>query len=98
MDELQARARRQLDGLHDFQDGLASILVREESADGLVTVAVDGNGALRELRLAPGIDRLGGAGVGAAIVSTAALAAQRAFARRAALTETFVATFAGLVE
>lgn len=44
MDELEARANAQLDGLYEFNEKLTAILVRETSPDDLVTAEVDGNG------------------------------------------------------
>ncbi|MGC4933624.1 YbaB/EbfC family DNA-binding protein [Gordonia sp. DT30] len=98
MDELESRAATQLGRLHDFADGLARIRVRETSADDLITVEVDGSGAMTGLWFADGANELGGARLGSATVATAMLAAQRAFAGRAALTEDFTASFAELVE
>ncbi|MGX7697869.1 YbaB/EbfC family DNA-binding protein [Gordonia polyisoprenivorans] len=98
MDELESRATTQLGRLHDFSDELARIRVRESSADDLITVEVDGSGAMTGLWLADGAGELGGARLGSGIVATAMLAAQRAFARRAAMTEDFTASFAELVQ
>ncbi|MGW0039062.1 YbaB/EbfC family DNA-binding protein [Gordonia sp. NPDC003376] len=97
MDELEARAAAQLGRLREFGEQLARIRVRETSADDTVTIEVDGNGALLGLWLADGMDRLGGTRLGETVVTTAALAAQRAFAARAALTEDFTDSFTELV-
>ena len=98
MDELEARANAQLNCLYDAQERLAAISVRETSADDLVTVEVDGVGALTALWLAPGANDLGGRRLGEVIVTTAALAAQRALARHAAITEDFTESFPDLME
>ncbi|NDK91951.1 YbaB/EbfC family nucleoid-associated protein [Gordonia desulfuricans] len=98
MDELEARAAAQLGRLREFGEQLARIRVRETSADDAVTVEVDGNGVLLGLWLADGMERLGGARLGETIVTTSALAAQRAFAARAAVTEEFTDSFTELVE
>ncbi|MEE3850994.1 YbaB/EbfC family DNA-binding protein [Gordonia sp. LSe1-13] len=97
MDELEARANAQLNSLYELNEKYAAISVRETSADDLVTVEVDGVGALTGLWLAHGANELGGARLGEQIVATAALAAQRAFAKRAAITEEFNESFAELV-
>lgn len=44
MDELEARARRQLDGLHEVNERLAAISARETSPGDHVTAEVDGPG------------------------------------------------------
>ncbi|MGV9713778.1 YbaB/EbfC family nucleoid-associated protein [Gordonia sp. NPDC003424] len=96
MDELEARARAQLNRLHELDESLSGIEVRETSVDDLVAVEVDGVGALTGLWLAPGANELGGTRLGDLIVATAARAAQRAFAVRAAVTEEFAESFAEL--
>ena len=98
MDELESRAASQLGRLHDFSDGLRRISVRESSTDDLITVEVNGNGAMTGLWLGSGANELGATALGETIVATATRAAQRAFARRAALTEDFADSFAELVQ
>ncbi|GAA1479960.1 hypothetical protein GCM10009624_04000 [Gordonia sinesedis] len=98
MDELEARAHAQLDRMHEVNEKLGAVVVRETSPDDLVTVEVDGVGALTGLWLADGANELGGDRLGEQIVATAALAAQRAFAQRAAITEDFTTSFAELLE
>ncbi|MGV9672643.1 MULTISPECIES: YbaB/EbfC family DNA-binding protein [unclassified Gordonia (in: high G+C Gram-positive bacteria)] len=95
MDELEARAASQLGRLQDFSEALAAISVRETSADDLVTVEVDGSGALTGLWLADIPAGFGGTRLGESIAATAMRAAHRAFARRAELTEDFAAAFTG---
>jgi hypothetical protein len=97
MDELEARANAQLNSLHDLNERYAAIVVRETSADDLVTVEVDGVGALTGLWLASGANELGATRLGEQIVATSALAAQRAFAKRAVITEEFNESFAELL-
>ena len=97
MDELEARARAQLSRMQDFSDRLGAITVRETSPDGLVSIEVDGVGGVREIVLSPHADRLGAARLGETVVATAALAAQRAFAQRARVTEEFAESFAELL-
>ncbi|MCH5642225.1 MULTISPECIES: YbaB/EbfC family nucleoid-associated protein [unclassified Gordonia (in: high G+C Gram-positive bacteria)] len=97
MDELEARAQAQLNGLHEFSEKLGSIAVRATSPDDLVTAEVDANGALTGLWLASGANELGATRLGEQIVATAAMAAQRAFAQRAAATDEFNEAFADLL-
>ncbi len=98
MDELEARANAQLNSLYEAKERFAAISVRESSPDDLVTVEVDGVGSLTGLWLAPGANELGGRRLGEVIVSTAALAAQRAFAKHAAITEDFTEAFGDLIQ
>ncbi len=97
MDELEARAQRQLDGLRDFEEKLRAISVRATSSDGLVTVEVDAKGALVDLRLEHGANELGAGRLADQIVTTAALAAQKAYAKVAAVTEEFNESFGDLL-
>ncbi|MYR08828.1 YbaB/EbfC family DNA-binding protein [Gordonia sp. SID5947] len=97
MDELESRANAQLNSMYELSEKLVAISVRETSSDDLVTVEVNGFGALTGLSLAPGANDLGGPRLGEEIVGTAALAAQRAFARRALITQEFNESFAELL-
>ena len=97
MDELEARAQRQLDGLHGFQEKLRAISVRETSSDGLVTAEVDGKGALVDLEFAYGANELGASRLADQVVTTAALAAQKVYARIAAVTEEFNESFGDML-
>lgn len=92
MDELQARAHAQLNALRDYSENLDRVRVRASSENGLVTAEVNGAGGLVGLQLSPDATAVGGQRLGAA----AALAAQRAFARRAALTDEFRTSFADM--
>lgn len=98
MDDLEARANTQLDRLHELHESLSAISVRETSDDKLVTVEVDGSGALTGLWLASGANDLGGARLGELIVATAAHAAALAFARHVAITEEFGDSFGALLD
>ncbi|MFW0792222.1 YbaB/EbfC family nucleoid-associated protein [Gordonia sp. CPCC 205515] len=97
MDEIEARASAQLDRMHELNDALSSIRVRETSDDGLVTVQVDGTGALTGLWLADAATALGGQRLGDLIVATAGHAAAQAFARHVAITDEFRVSFGDLV-
>ncbi|MBD0022778.1 YbaB/EbfC family DNA-binding protein [Gordonia pseudamarae] len=97
IDELESRARTQLSRMQDFSDRLGAIAVRETSPDGMVSIEVDGVGGVRGIELSPQAGRLGASRLGETIVATAALAAQRAFARRARITEEFTESFAELL-
>lgn len=97
MDELEARAAVQLGRLRDFGEAMSSIRVRESDSDDVISVEVDGNGALVGLWMTDGANELGATGLGERIASVALIAAQRAFAQRAALTEEFTAEFGELM-
>ncbi|MEV6427878.1 YbaB/EbfC family nucleoid-associated protein [Nocardia sp. NPDC051463] len=89
MDELEARAHRRLNRMRDLADEMTAVRARETSPDGVVTVVVDGSGALRELELSTGITKLSPAEFERVLVSTAGQAALRAFAERAELVTAF---------
>ncbi|MFQ6324611.1 YbaB/EbfC family nucleoid-associated protein [Nocardia sp. CWNU-33] len=89
MDELEARAHRRLNRMRDLADEMTAVRVRETSPDGVVTVVVDGSGALQELELSTGITKLSPAEFEHVLVSTAGQAARRAFAERAELVTAF---------
>ncbi len=97
MDELEARARRQLDQLHAVNEKLAAISVQETSPGDHVTAEVNGVGELTGLWFAPFAPDLGADTLGELIVATAGIAASRAFARRAAILEDFNESFSELV-
>jgi hypothetical protein len=97
MDELEARARTQLDRLRDVNEQLAAISERETSPDDRVTAEVDGVGSMTGLWFAPSAHEIGAAELGHLVVATAAVAAGRAFTRRAAVLEDFNESFADLV-
>ncbi|PXW31034.1 YbaB/EbfC family nucleoid-associated protein [Nocardia sp. 348MFTsu5.1] len=97
MDELEARARAQLDRLHEVNERLTAIAARETSPGDHVTAEVNGIGELTGLWFAPSAPQLGAGPLGDLIVSTAGVAAGRAFARRAEILEEFNESFADLV-
>lgn len=97
MDELEARARAQLDGLREVNEKLAAISVRETSPDDRVTAEVDGVGALTGLWFSPTAHAIGATELGDLVVATASTAAAHAFARRAAVLEDFNESFTELV-
>lgn len=94
---MQARAAAQLGRLQDFADDLGAIRVRTSSDDGLVTVESDAAGSMTGLWLDEGVGVLDGRRLGEVIVATATVAAQQAFAQRAAATDDFTASFTELV-
>lgn len=98
MDELEARARRQLDQLHDVNENLSAISARETSPGEHVTAEVNGIGELTGLWFAPSAPTLGADVLGELIVATAGVAAGRAFGRRAAILEDFNESFSELME
>ncbi|MFW0797743.1 YbaB/EbfC family nucleoid-associated protein [Gordonia sp. CPCC 205515] len=97
MDELEARARRQLDSLNSVSERMASVRVSERSPDGEVLAVVDGNGALIDLEFSDRISMLTGKQLEQLVVATANVACQKAFASRAQIIEEFNAEFADLV-
>nr|WP_202422594.1 YbaB/EbfC family nucleoid-associated protein [Gordonia sp. SID5947] len=97
MDELEARARRQLDSLTDVNERLARIVATETSPDGEVRADVDGMGALVGLQLSDRVGKLTGKQLEQLIIATANVACQKAFAQRAKIYEEFSEEFAGLV-
>ncbi|MGW5315398.1 YbaB/EbfC family nucleoid-associated protein [Nocardia thailandica] len=89
MDELVARVRDQLYRLQDLQEATAGIRVEETSADGAVTVVVDGAGALIGLELSGAVGTLTPAEFEQVLVRTAHAALYRAYAERGALVTAF---------
>ncbi len=89
LDDLMARASAALGRMADLSDAYAGVRGEGRDARGLVTARVDGAGALVGLELDRAAMRLGAAELGDLIASTAMLAAQRAFAQRAGLTDEF---------
>lgn len=89
MDELQDRVKQQVYRMQDLGEGLARVRGRETSEDGVVTVEVDGNGALKDLQFSSGISRLTPDELEQVVVKTAAAAARAAYERRAELVNRF---------
>lgn len=99
LEEMLARASAAVGRMADLSDAYAAI--RGECTDRrrLVTAQVDGAGGLLDLTIDRAAMRLGPGELGELITATAMVAAQRAFAQRAALTDEFnrdYAEFAGL--
>ncbi|MBJ8338588.1 YbaB/EbfC family nucleoid-associated protein [Antrihabitans sp. YC3-6] len=97
MDALEDRARRQLDRMRELNEQLAVIRVRETSPDGQITAEVDGLGTLLDLEFTHAISKLSPKDFETLLVATAGMAAQRAFARRAQLVESFNEEAADLI-
>lgn len=89
MDELIARVRHQLYRLQDLQEATAGIRIEETSADGAVTVVVDGAGALIGLELSRAIATFTPREFEEVVVRTAHAALYRAYAERGALVAAF---------
>ncbi|WP_194825908.1 YbaB/EbfC family nucleoid-associated protein [Nocardia sp. XZ_19_231] len=89
MDELIARVQGQLYRLQDLTETTQGIRAEETSADGAVTVTVDGNGALVGLDFSAAISKLTPADFERVLVETAQAAAYRAYADRAAAITAF---------
>lgn len=89
MDELMARVDRQLTMMRDLADKLKAVRGTAVSEDGTVTVTVDGNGAMLDLRLSEDIEGLSAREFGNLVTSTAAQAAREAFGKRGAMVTDF---------
>ncbi|MEV6135819.1 YbaB/EbfC family nucleoid-associated protein [Nocardia sp. NPDC051990] len=96
MDEIEARAHRQLHRMRELGERMAAIRVRETSTDGAITAEVDGNGALCDLVFTTTVSRMSPRDFEQLLVATAAQAAARAFAERAELVNAFNAEGADL--
>ncbi|MFI6870178.1 YbaB/EbfC family nucleoid-associated protein [Nocardia sp. NPDC050406] len=94
-DELEARVRQRMYRFQELGDELGAVRGRETSADGAVTVEVDGNGALLDLDFSSEISRLSPDEFERTVVDTANAAARNAFAKRAALVTRFNEEIAG---
>ncbi len=89
MDELEDSVRRRLYRMRDLGDRMAAVRARETSPDEMITVEVDGNGALLSLELSESISRLSPAEFESALVHAAMAAARRAFTERGDLINEF---------
>jgi len=89
LDEMLAAATAAVGRMADLNDDYEAIRAQAADPRNLVTATVNGAGGLVGLRLDPASLRLGASELGDLIASTALSAAQRAFARRAAITEEF---------
>lgn len=79
-DDIEASARRALDRLQTTSESLAAIRVEHSDDDDLVTVVVDGSGAMVDLRIAEAAMSTPPQALGQLVVDTATAAAGRAFA------------------
>ncbi|MFE1593221.1 YbaB/EbfC family nucleoid-associated protein [Nocardia sp. NPDC058705] len=95
MDELQASVQRRLYRLRDLTDGLTGLRAEHTSQDGEVTVVVDGNGGLLDLRFTEDISRMTPSEFEQTLTGTAAAAVREVFAQRAELVTAFNAEVAG---
>ncbi|MFI5777160.1 YbaB/EbfC family nucleoid-associated protein [Nocardia sp. NPDC051570] len=89
MDELEDSVRRRLYRMRDLGDRMAGVRARETSPDEMITVEVDGNGALLSLELSESISRLSPGEFESVLVATTMAAARRAFTERADLINEF---------
>ncbi|MEU8896850.1 YbaB/EbfC family nucleoid-associated protein [Nocardia sp. NPDC048505] len=89
MDEIEARAQRALNRLRDLGDEMKKVRGRESSEDGAVTVEVDGNGALVDLRFTSAVSRMSPSEFEQAVVGTARRAAAIAMGRMGELITEF---------
>ncbi|MEH3154388.1 MAG: YbaB/EbfC family nucleoid-associated protein [Gordonia paraffinivorans] len=79
-DDIEASARRALDRLQSTAESIAAIRVEHSDDDDLVTVVVDGSGALVDLRIAEAAMSMAPQALGQLVVDTATAGAGRAFA------------------
>jgi DNA-binding protein YbaB len=79
-DDIEASARRALDRLQSASENIAAIRVEHSDDDELVTVVVDGTGALVDLRIAEDAMSMAPQALGQLVVDTATAGAGRAFA------------------
>lgn len=89
MDELIARVQRQLYRLRDLDDAMRGVRAAATSADGAITVEVDGNGAPTGVSFTAAISRLSPEEFEKALVDTARAAAEQAFSERADLVNAY---------
>ncbi|ALG86948.1 YbaB/EbfC family nucleoid-associated protein [Gordonia phthalatica] len=96
MDAVQERAQRQLGALEDVHRRLQELRATGTGDRGRVSVEVDGNGTLMDLRLAPGAGGGKGTRLADEIVGAAVRAAIDVFARRAEIMQDFCGEFEAL--
>ncbi|MBF6247187.1 YbaB/EbfC family nucleoid-associated protein [Nocardia elegans] len=95
MDELEAAVRTRLYRLRALAEDMSGVRASATSADGAITVEVDGNGTLLNLTFKQGISTMSPAEFEQALVSTSTAAAAAAFAQRADLVTAFNEEVAG---
>lgn len=86
---LHETARARLDTLRRLEDSLTALRVTHTGASGAITITVDAGAQLLDIALTPAISEMTPDEFGRALVETAALAARRALAGRAALVTEF---------
>ncbi|MFC9995466.1 YbaB/EbfC family nucleoid-associated protein [Nocardia sp. NPDC127526] len=96
MNELVRELHERLARIQELNAAIAAMRVRESSPDGVVTVEVDGNGALLDLELTRGVTELSAGELAAGIVATADSAVRKVFAERADAVNAFNAGAAAL--
>jgi DNA-binding protein YbaB len=96
LEEMLARASAAIGAMAELSEGYAAIVGEGSDVRSRVTARVDGSGALIGLDLDPAAMRSGAVELGELIVSSAMVAAQRAYAQRATLTEQFNRDFGEL--
>lgn len=95
LDSIVERADRALATMHDASETLSALRVMRRSVDGLVTVLVDGTGAMIDLELGPDLSRTSVRHLEAAIVATASEAATEALRQRARILEQMQSSLSG---
>lgn len=95
MDELIARVQQQLYRLRDLDDAMRGVRATATSADGAITVEVDGNGAPADVSFTAGISAMTPEEFEKALVETARAAAEQAFSARADLVDAYNEESAG---
>lgn len=98
MDAVQERAQRQLGALEDVHRRLQALRAVGTGDRGRVSVAVDANGALVDLRLSPGACGGKGRRLADEIVGASVRAAIDVFAQRAAIMQDFCGEFESLTD
>ncbi|MFD3507576.1 YbaB/EbfC family nucleoid-associated protein [Nocardia sp. NPDC058666] len=93
-DELEARARQRMYRIEELGEQMHAVRERVTSAEGAVTVEVDGNGALVDLRFSDEISRMSPDDFERAVVDAGNEAVREAFARRAELIASLAEEFA----
>ncbi|WP_327101010.1 YbaB/EbfC family nucleoid-associated protein [Nocardia vinacea] len=89
MDELMAAVRQRLYRIRDLTDDMAGVRAEETASNGSITVAVDGNGTLLDLRFSQAVSSMSPTEFESVLVATAAAAVRSAFERRGELVTAF---------
>ena len=96
LEEMLVRAYSAIGAMADLSDAYGAIRGESSDARRLVTARTDGSGALVGMEIDGAAMRLAPRELGDLITATAMIAAQRAYAQRAALTDEFKRDFAEL--